>query len=134
MTWATLRSLLLAALAFGIVARVVGWDHGDEGVLAWVGGIFIIVSFCALIVLQFLKERVTWRRSSFFFDPYWKYGLLAIALVTLVIQAVVGLEGGLLTFAAALFWLALILLMVQLAGRWIQRWRGRNGGDSVEAS
>jgi hypothetical protein len=105
---------------------VVGWDGGDEGLLAWIGGILMIVAFFGLIALQFLKERTTWRRDSFFFDPYWKYGLLAVFLGVVFIEAVVGLEGDLLTFAAALFWLSLIALIVQMAGRWIQRWRGRS--------
>lgn len=133
LTEPTVRGLLLGALVVGLVLRVIGWDSGEEGVIAWVGGILMIIAICGLIALQFLRERTSWRRRSFYFDPYWKYGLLLIILGTLTLQALTGAEGGLSTLYAALFWIALIALIVQAIGRWFLRRRGDGAGTPAGA-
>lgn len=133
LTEPTVRGLLLGALVLGFVLRVVGWDAGDEGVLAWAGGILMVIAICGLIALQFRRERTRWRRRSFYFDPYWKYGLLLVCLATLTIQALTEAEGGLSTLYAGLFWIALIALIVQTVGRWVLRRRGNGAGTPAGA-
>lgn len=133
LTEQTVRGLLLGALVVGLVLRIVGWDSGDEGVVAWVGGILMIIAICGLIALQFLRERANWVRSSFYFDPRWKYGLLLVCLVALTIPLFTGLEGTVFRLCAAFFWVALIVLAVQTGGRWVLRLRGAGAGNSAGA-
>lgn len=133
LTEPTVRGLLLGALVVGLVLRVVGWDSGEEGIVAWVGGILMIIAICGLVALQFLRERASWVRGSFYFDPRWKYGLLLICLVALTIPLFTGLEGTVFRLCAAFFWIALIGLAIQAGGRWILRLRGDGASPSAGA-
>ncbi|HEU5062009.1 MAG TPA: hypothetical protein VFT79_02510 [Solirubrobacterales bacterium] len=126
-----MRKLLLGALVVGFAARISEW--GDEGIVAWIGGILMIVAVVGLMVSQFLRDRRRWARESFYFDPYWKWGLVALLLATLLAQGVTGAEPPLSSFLAALFWIALITLVVQTLGRWILRWRHRGPSRPEEA-
>lgn len=126
LTQDALKSLFILCLVAGLVLRFVAWDPGNEGPVAWAGGLLVVASVLGLVVLQFIKDRADRRQGpSFFFDPYWKYGLPAILMATIAIQGSVGLEGELLTLLAVIFWGALVGLIVQVVGRWMLRWRLR---------
>jgi phosphatidylglycerophosphate synthase len=118
-----MRKLLFGALVVGFAVRVSEW--GDEGVVAWIGGILMIAAALGLMTSQFLRDRRRWKRKSFYFDPYWKWGLASLLLTTLLVQGITGAEPPLSNVLAALFWIALIVLVVQAIGRWISRWRHR---------
>lgn len=124
LTEASVRGLLIAALVIGLVLRVVGWNHGHPGAVAWIGGILMLFGIAGLIMLQFMVERARMTRPSFYFNPNWKYGLLLLCIVTLSVQGLVKPAGAIATLNVALFWAALITLVVQTVGRWIQRRRG----------
>lgn len=124
LTNATLRGLLIGAGVVGLVLRMVAWDPGHEGVVAWIGGGMLVISIAGLIWLQFLKERAARSdRDSFYFNPYWRYGLLLMCIAALVIQGLAKPEGAASTLNVAVFWLALITLVVQTTGRCILRRR-----------
>lgn len=127
-TEATLRGLLLSTAVLGLVIRLIAWDPGNEGVLAWIGGVVLVVSILGLVTLQFLKERAARSKKgeSFYFNPYWKYGLLFMCLATLAIQGAARPEGAPSTLNISLFWIALIALVVQGIGRLILRRRPQN--------
>lgn len=129
LTKAAVRGLLIGAGTVGLVLRIVAWDPGNEGVVAWIGGIMLIISIAGLICLQFLKEKAA-RSShpSFYFDPFWRYGLLLTCIVVLVIQGLATPEGAARTINAAAFWIAFMTLVVQTFGRWIVRWRHNRSG------
>lgn len=131
-TETTLRGLLLGTLVVGVVLRVVGWSPGHAGVVTWIGGTMMLVSFAGLLLLQFIVERARARNPSFYFNPNWKYGLVLLFIVSLTIQGLVrphGVMGGL---NVTVFWLSLILLLVQTVGRWISRWRGKGSGATTQ--
>jgi FtsH-binding integral membrane protein len=126
-----MRKLLLGVLVVGFAARVSEW--GDEGVVAWIGGTLMVIAAVGLMASQFLRDRRRWAGKSFYFDPYWKWGLVAILLVTLLVQGISGAAPPLSSFLAALFWIVLIMLLVQTIGRWILRWRHRGTSPTKEA-
>lgn len=126
LTESALRTLLLAAAAVGLVIRVIAWDPGSEGVAAWAGGLLVVVSIAGLLVLQFRRERAAiGSHPSFYFSPYWKYGLLVLCIASLAVQGAVRPEGAVSTGNVGIFWLSLIALIVQSIGRWARRRRDR---------
>jgi hypothetical protein len=69
-TQKTVLGLLLATAVVGLALRIVAWDPGREGIVAWIGGIMLILSIVCLIVFQFLVERgARSGRESFYFNP-----------------------------------------------------------------
>lgn len=132
LTASALRGLLLAGLGFGLLLRIVGWDDGHEGVVAWIGGIMMLASIVGLIILGFVKERARASDSSFYFNPNWKYGLLVICIATITIQSLVSPEGAASSLNVWLFVLALIGLVVQTVGRCIRHRRFAGLGAPVD--
>ncbi len=127
-TESTVRWLLFGVLGIGLVLRIVGWNHGHPGVAAWIGGIAMLVSIAGFIVLQFFVERAKRKGPSFYFNPYWKYGLILLCIVTFSIQGLARPTGIASTLNVALFWIALLTLFVQAVGRWMQRRHGDGSG------
>lgn len=132
MTKPAVRKLLILVLIVGLAIRFAGM-RGGEGVVAWVGGILMIVAFCGLIASQFLRDRGRWTRESFFFDSYWKWGLVLTMLATLLVQGITGAETPFSSILAGLFWVALFAFVVQTIGRWVSRWRHRGASRPEEA-
>jgi Ca2+/Na+ antiporter len=130
LTKATVRGVLIATAVLGLLLRVIAWDPGNEGVVAWVGGIVLVVSVGGLIWLQLLREREAWRptRDVFYFNPYWRYALLLGCVVTLCIQGVAKPEGIASSLNLAVFWLSLMALIGQSIGRVVLRRRGHGPG------
>jgi len=125
-TSSVVSSLLVFALIGGFLLRfVVGGDE-PGGVVAWTGGAIGVLAIAGLVVLGFLRERARAKNPSFYFDPNWKYGLISVCFAAMVVFAVTDAEGVAASASVLFFWLALILLAIQTAGRWILIWRRRS--------
>lgn len=114
-----LHYLLLAMLGLGLALRLIAWDPGNEGIVAWIGGIMLVVSLVGLFILGLLSERsVRVNKESFTTSPYWKYGLIFVCAATLTFQGIARPEGAVSTVNVWLFLIALIGITVQGVGRW----------------
>jgi hypothetical protein len=118
------RGALLGSFVLGLVLRIVGWDDGSEGVVAWAGGILILVSLAGLVLLSYLREREVTRNTSFYFNPDWKYGLVLVCVITISIQSLVQPEGAASSLNVWAFVVALFALIVQTVGKWFMTRRG----------
>lgn len=126
-TSSTVGALLLVALIGGFMLRfILGGDEPD-GPVAWAGGIIGAIALAGLFVLGYSRERGREsNRSSFFFSPNWKYGLLLICVVAMAVFSVSGSGESVLVF-----WLSAVVLVVQTVGRWIVNLRRRSTTTSV---
>jgi hypothetical protein len=118
LTASTIAVLLVGLFIVGLVVRfAVGGDEPD-GLVAWVGGVLGLLALLGLFILGFLRERSRANARSFLFDPHWKYGLLLIAILAMVVFALTTSD-VLASVAVLCFWLALAILAGRALGRWI---------------
>jgi cytochrome c oxidase assembly factor CtaG len=118
----TVKWTLLVALAIGLAFRVTTWGPGGQTTLGWVGTGLIGASFIVFVVLSARKEvRSRDQARSFYFSPLWKYGLLCICIVTLLIQGATTPSGAASSVNVTLFSISLVALIAQTVGRWSRR-------------
>lgn len=111
--------LLIGGLVVGALCRGLSFGIDSSGVLGVISASLLSGSLLGLFVLGFLRER---RRKTGASGgaTAWKYGLIGVCAVSLLLVAIVQGSGVLASIVAGVFWISAVALAV-----WGLVWLGR---------
>lgn len=116
LTEASVRTILFGLLVAGLICRVSTWGSGRQGAIGWTGVALIGIAIVGLGALYLRHARLDHRTLWSYRSPYIRAALMFLCLVSLIVLGAAqptGVFGGVL---AAIFWLALLALLIQLVG------------------
>lgn len=116
LTETSVRTILLGVLLAGLICRVSIWGTGRQGVVGWAGVVMIGIGIVGLGVLNLRQAHREGKAIWSYWSPYVRAALAFLCLASLIVLGAAKPTGVLDGVLAAIFWLTLLALLIQIVG------------------
>jgi len=120
-TETSVRTILLGLLLAGLICRVFTWGSGKQGVVGWTGVALISMAIVGLGVLYLRQTRPEPNSLWSYRSPYIRAALVFTCVASLIVLGAAQPAGALGGVLVAIFWLALLALLIQIVGSRFRR-------------